>query len=112
MDAVEFFIVVLQNQRADTLKEAINLYEEHLHREELMQAQETIIELSHRNLEQGQEMIRNQQQQLQNQQKQLQTEAAILQKTKKISRQARFSNAIGVLNTAKHWNDVKKIKKK
>ena len=55
-DAIRSFISYLENQRADTLKEAINLYEETLYREEMRNIQ----------LQRGEE-IRNMQNQLNSQ---------------------------------------------
>lgn len=115
IDAVEFFIAALENQRADTLKEAINLYEDQLHRDSLMQTQEKIIELSQQSVDLSQEIAQNQKKQIRYQQKQIRNQEklvssnrAIMQKTKKISKQVRFSNAMGLVNTVKHWNDKKK----
>ena len=110
IDAIEFMVTALMNLRADSLKEAINLYEEHLHRQEMLESQNQIIDLTQQNVAISQEMaanqqqiLKNQQQQIKNQKKQIQTEAAILRKTKKVSRQARFSNVFTVVNTVHHW---------
>lgn len=44
VDAVEFFYNVIKNQRADTLKEAINLYETTLHQKRVEQNQQQAIQ--------------------------------------------------------------------
>lgn len=102
-DAVSFFIVALRNERADTLKEAINLYEEELHRRALvdMHQQELILD---------QQQIALQQAILTNQQESTQIQQNLLKKTEKISRQVRFSNAIGIINTVKLWGGRIKTK--
>lgn len=43
IEAVEFFLDCVTNYRADTLKEAINLYEEYLHRERVERNQEAML---------------------------------------------------------------------
>lgn len=39
LEAIDFFIDVIVNLRADSIKEAVNLYEEHLHRQRMEAAQ-------------------------------------------------------------------------
>lgn len=43
-EAIGYLIEVVENLRADTMKEAVNLYEEHLHRTRLEAAQKQIVE--------------------------------------------------------------------
>ena len=42
--AIDYFIDVVTNMRADTIKEAVNLYEEHLHRQRMEAAQNKLNE--------------------------------------------------------------------
>ncbi|MGN0484793.1 MAG: hypothetical protein ACI4HI_14700 [Lachnospiraceae bacterium] len=60
MEAVDFFIHCIENYRAETLKEAINLYEEELHRRRVEEAHKEMIHTQH-------SMTRNQEQMIQQQ---------------------------------------------
>lgn len=44
LEAIDFFIDVIVNLRADSMKEAVNLYEEHLHRQRMEAAQNKLAE--------------------------------------------------------------------
>ena len=44
LEAIDYFIDVVTNMRADTIKEAVNLYEEHLHRQRMEAAQNKLME--------------------------------------------------------------------
>lgn len=44
LEAIDFFIDVIVNLRADSMKEAVNLYEEHLHRQRMEDAQNKLAE--------------------------------------------------------------------
>lgn len=44
LEAIDYFIDVVTNMRADTIKEAVNLYEEHLHRQRMEAAQNKLTE--------------------------------------------------------------------
>ena len=59
-DAVDFFIEAIQNFRADSLKEAINLYVEELRHRQVMQSQQEISNQQQEMLGQQQELIRQQ----------------------------------------------------
>lgn len=97
VDAISFFITVLQNQRADSLKEAINLYESEKHNREILEMHQAERALLFENVRLNQEQLSMQKESLRGQ------EQIILQ-NKKLSKQVRFSNAIGIINTVKHWN--------
>lgn len=98
LDAIDFLLKSLKNKRADTEKEAFNLYEEHLRNERLLNLQ--------------QEVLQTQQESLQTQKEQLDATREIgetserqtrilkdVQKTqKKMSRQSRYGNVINTLD--------------
>lgn len=114
IDAVEYLLTVLSNQRADTLKEALNLYENHRNQVQLMEAQGKMIDLAEKNIAISQEIasgqnqiIAGQNQIIAVQMRQLQASTKLIEKTKRVSRQVRFSNALNVINTVKHWSDGK-----
>lgn len=44
LEAIDYFVDVIINMRADSIKEAVNLYEEHLHRERMETTQHQIAE--------------------------------------------------------------------
>lgn len=44
LEAIDFFIDVIVNLRADSMKETVNLYEEHLHRQRMEAAQNKLAE--------------------------------------------------------------------
>lgn len=95
-DAVSFFIIALRNGRADTLKEVINLYENELHKRALIDMHQQEIALE-------QQQIALQNALLSGQQENTQIQKELLKRNEKISRQVRFSNAIGIMNTVKLW---------
>lgn len=96
VDAISFFITALQNQRADNLKEAINLYENEKHNREMLEMQQAEMTLLA-------ESVRLNQAQLNMQKDSLKGQEQLILQNKKLSKQVRFSNAIGIINTAKHW---------
>ena len=55
LEAIDFFIEMVVNMRADSMKEAVNLYEEHLHRMRLEASQKQIAEQQERILQIQQE---------------------------------------------------------
>lgn len=97
VDAVSSFILYIKNQRADSLKEAINLYEEELHRQQMIEMQQEQLATLETSVQLSQAQYAAQQQMLAGQK-------ALLNKTRKISKQVRFSNAMGIINTVRHWN--------
>lgn len=44
LEAIDFFIDMIVNLRADSMKEAVNLYEEHLHRQRMEAAQNKLVD--------------------------------------------------------------------
>lgn len=105
LDAATFFLTAVKNKRADTLKEAINLYEHEKHNRAMLDFQQQEMDLLHQSVELGQEQLNAQQKILKTETTIANRQEALLHKTKKISKQVRFSNVVGIINTVRHWND-------
>lgn len=105
IDAVAFFLTAVKNKRADTLKEAINLYEMERHNREMMEMQQQELDLLHQSVELSHAQLDAQQKILHAESSIARTQSELLRKTKKISKQVRFSNAVGIINTVRHWNN-------
>nr|WP_326184708.1 hypothetical protein [uncultured Oscillibacter sp.] len=103
VDAVAFFITALKNQRADSLKEAINLYETEKHNREMLDMQQQELEMLAQSIELGKAQLDAQQQILEKEKSIAWNQSMTNWRTAKISRQVRFSNAVGIINTVKHW---------
>ena len=80
---IDSLIRFLEVGRADTLKEALNLYEDELHKEMMIKLQEEQIRL-------GQKLTAQQEQALKQQVRQ--------------SKQLRYSNVLNTVNTIRHWS--------
>ena len=105
IDAVAFFLTAVKNKRADTLKEAINLYEAERHSREMVEMQQQELDLFHQSIELAHMQLDAQQKILHTESSIGRTQSELLRKTKKISKQIRFSNAVGIINTVRHWSD-------
>ena len=103
LDAIAFFISAFKNLRVDTLKEAINLYEEEKYRREMQDMQIQELELLVQSVEIAREQLDVQKSILNLQRQSVRVQNRTLDKTKQLSRQARFSNAFTVINTVRHW---------
>lgn len=55
-EAVEFFMRMFDTKRADSLKESINLFEEHLHRQYMEEMQQNQLELQNQQLQETRQM--------------------------------------------------------
>lgn len=111
LDAISFFLTAYKNLRVDTLKEAINLYEEEKYRREMqdMQLQELellsqSVQLARQQLATQEQILNVQTQSLKLQHQSIHIQGKTLDKTTRISRQVRFGNAFTIINTVKHWN--------
>lgn len=93
-----FFVDVIQNCRADSLKEAINLYESHLTkmREWELQCAQLEALLKANKISEEQAKI---------QRAQLQAQEGIFKNTKRIAKSERFGNAVAIVNSVRHWSD-------
>ena len=98
IDAVSFFLLALKNQRADSLKEAINLYEIEQHNQMMLNMQENEMALLTQNIEISMQQLQQQEQIIKNQNFQI-------KQGQKLSKQVRFGNAVDIINTVKHWKD-------
>lgn len=105
------FLTAYKNLRVDTLKEAINLYEEEKYRREMqdMQLQELellsqSVQLARQQLATQEQILNVQTQSLKLQHQSIRMQGKTLDKTTRISRQVRFDNAFTIINTVKHWN--------
>lgn len=97
MDAVLYFLSVLKNMRADNLKEAINLYEEELHKRKMLNYQQQEMDLLVTSIQLSQAQLETQAQIAKSQ-------ADIQKRAEKLSKQVRFGNVFQVVNTVRHWN--------
>lgn len=97
MDAVVFFLTALHNMRADNLKEAINLYEEELHKRQMLDLQQQEMDLLKKSIKLSQAQLKTQEQMAKSQ-------AEIQRRAEKLSKQVRFGNVFHVVNTVRHWN--------
>lgn len=88
-NAVQYFLKAIQNQRADTLKEAINLFEEYRHQQRMENLQQTQINIANQNLK------------VQEQTRDATRDAAYY--SKKAAKSAKFGNTLNVVNTVHHW---------
>ena len=104
VDALTFFLTALNNMRADTLKEAINLYEAEKHNREMREMQQQELALLNQSIELGQKQAELQQQTLAAQQTIIRNQRAQLRHTDHVSRQVRFTNALMIINTVRHWD--------
>lgn len=108
VDAVENFLALIQNKRAESLKEAINLYEDIKHKEEMMMKQNEALELQHQSLDMLANQAEMQKQQMANfsdfQKKQLKSQQKLVAQSKKLSKQARYGNVVGTVNMVCQWN--------
>lgn len=80
---IEELINFLESGRADTLKEALNLFEDQLHKDAMLELQRQQVELTHKTTEQQQEILRQQIKQ---------------------SKQLRYGNTLHTINTVRHWS--------
>lgn len=60
-DALSYFVQVYQSGKAETLKEAIKLYDEEVHRRKMLNSQEAIYKQNQRMLQNQQNILNNQQ---------------------------------------------------
>lgn len=90
ISAVNWLIKTIENRRADTFKEAINLYEDMLHKERVENMHEQNIALSKEHL-----LIAK---------KQEEYSQKTMEHSKSIAKSAKYGNVLNTLNTIKHWN--------
>ncbi len=98
LHAINWFKTAVVNMRADSLKEAINLYEEMLHKQRLEDMQKEQIEIANASLNAQQQQISIAKRQEENSRK----TAAY---TQKIAKSAKYGNKVSTLNTLRHWSD-------
>ncbi len=93
IDYCELYIIndlidLVKSGRADTIKEALNLYEDELHREIMLKLQEEQLRVGKQLTEQ---------------------QAQLLKQQIKQSKQLRYSNTLNTVNTVRHWSKTKKV---
>ena len=87
--AVQYFLKVIENRRADSLKEAFNLFEEYKHQQKMEEFQQAQVSIAAQTLETQKET----------------RDAArdTAHYSKKAWKSSRFGNALNVVNTVHHW---------
>ena len=103
-DSVQFFIKMLTDKRADTFKEAVNLYEEYLHREYMENMQREQLSLQGQQLQQTQQLSA-----------QMQEQTAYMQQisnnTKATAKAAKANAFISLAYGHSHSKKLKRIQK-
>jgi len=110
-ESVQFFIKMLNNGRADTYKEVINLYEEHLHRERVENMQMQSLELQGENLNETRQLAQNVKAQNEQMQKQTEYMKQISRNTKSTARAVKINAFIGAVSGHSQSKQLKQIKK-
>lgn len=86
---IDCLVQFIESGRADTLKEALNLYEDQLHKEVMIKLQEEQIKLGQKLTEQQEKMLKQQIRQ---------------------SKQLRYANTLHTINTVRHWSKEGEIR--
>ena len=94
LEAMEFFVKVLNNKQADTEKELYNLYTEEQHRQQMITLQQQQLETSQKSLDASKEALEKQEELV----KLTHTQNKSM---KKLSKQVRYGNAVNTLNFLK-----------
>lgn len=115
LDAVSCFISYLENKRADTFKEAINVYEDEKHKSEMREMQKiSMNKLNHQaNMihEQSKMMVMSIEQQAKWQQENAARQERMIANSQKINEEIRFGNAVSVINLVDRWEQEGRLKK-
>lgn len=112
---VNWMIEALESQRADSLKEVINLYEDELHKGRLEDMQKQQIAMQARQMaatvqqfEVAQKTAEYARQTADESEKATNYAKQTAANTKKAAKSARYGNVVNTVNTIHHWNDKKK----
>ncbi len=111
MDAIEFFLELLNTKRADSEKDLFNLYEEELHRRKTLELQQQQIEYSQNIMAKQDEHTSLLKEQLNMSKEQLNLSKQQLNATQKISRQVKYGNAVSTATYSKVQNIQQNIQK-
>lgn len=100
---MEFLIKAIENKRADSIKEAINLYEDHLHKQRLQEIQLEHLELSKQSNEIQEKHLEATEGLKELQARNLEAQKDQLSQTKKLKHATQFGNVVDIINNVHHW---------
>lgn len=98
LDAIDFFLKALKNRRADTEKEAFNLYEAHLKEEAFINLQKETLNTQQEQLKATQEIQKNTEEQKEILKDVQYTQKQTQRTQKKISKRLKYGNAVDTLD--------------
>lgn len=107
-ESVQFFLKMLNERRADTFKEAINLYEEYLHREDMKNMQMQQLALQGQQLAETRQLSQNVTSQMQEQSAYMKQ---ISKNTKSTARAVKVNAFINLVEGHSHSKQLKRIEK-
>lgn len=107
LDAISSFITYLENKRADTFKEAINVYEDEKHKSKMQEMQQVSVDKLNT---QSKMMAMSIEQQAQWQKENAQRQERMIANSQKINEEIRFGNAVSVINLVDRWEQEGRLK--
>lgn len=110
-ESVQYFIKMLKNGRADTYKEVINLYEEHVHRKKMENMQIHGLKLQGENLEETRQLAQNVKAQNEQLQKQTEYMKEISKNTQSTARAVKVNAFIGAVSGHSQSKKLKQIER-